>query len=476
MGGELTHRLGSVRVRMTLAAVAVVAVGLTGAGFAVINIIEQHLVNRLRDSDTATVETIAQQVEQGRLPSRIPVQGPSPVYLQILTVDGDVLAASPNLVGVGAILRDGRFVLPDPAVRGFRITFRLADPKWEVVTRRVASDLGPLTVVAASPLTDVERSIDTLTDALVITVPIAVGLVGLLAWSLIGQALRPIEAIRAQVDEIGGTTIDRRVPEPGTGDEVDRLARTMNVMLDRLQAASERQRRFVADASHELRSPVSTIRTELEVALRQAGPERPSERGTEPEWPAIAERVLAEDERLEHLIADLLELARIDEGTPAPTEDVDLDDALLDAVGRLRGRTSRDVLTNGVAAARVQGNRRQLDLLLRNLLDNAARHATNRVAVGLEADGRTATLTVEDDGSGIPVADRERVFERFTRLEEGRSRDRGGSGLGLALVHEIVNRHHGTVRVEDSDLGGARFVVTLPLEPSVTTTSAAAEA
>jgi signal transduction histidine kinase len=243
---------------------------------------------------------------------------------------------------------------------------------------------------------------------------------------------------------------------PNTDDEVARLARTMNGMLDRLEAASARQRAFVSDASHELRSPVSTIRAELEVA--SSDPEQA-------DWPEVAQRTLGETDRLSRLVDDLLALARLDEANgPARRAPVDLDDLVLEEAMR----THRVPLgTSGVSAGRVLGDERQLTQVVRNLVDNAQRHASTRVAVSLRREADELVLVVDDDGPGIPEADRERIFERFTRLDEARGRAAGGAGLGLAVVRRVVEQHGGTVSVEhgspaNGGLGGARFVVRLP--------------
>ena len=248
----------------------------------------------------------------------------------------------------------------------------------------------------------------------------------------------------------------RRVPVPNTDDEVARLARTMNGMLDRLERASSRQRAFVSDASHELRSPVSTIRAELEVASADAD---------HADWPGVAQRTLGETERLSRLVDDLLALARLDEAQGPPTRNpVDLDDLILE-----EGlRTHRvPVRTTGVSAGRVAGDARQLTQVVRNLVDNAQRHAATQVAISLQREGDELILVVDDDGPGIPDSEREHIFDRFTRLDEARGRADGGAGLGLAVVRRVVEHHGGTVFVVDSDtasggLGGARFVVRLP--------------
>jgi signal transduction histidine kinase len=225
----------------------------------------------------------------------------------------------------------------------------------------------------------------------------------------------------------------------------------MNEMLDRLEDASTRQRRFVSDASHELRSPVASIRTQLEVALR---------RPNRDDWAVVAQRVLAEDERLEQAVADLVELARLEEGdTTTDSVEVDLDEIVFEECARAR---AVPIDTARVSGGRVLGRRDALARVVRNLIDNAARHAETNVKVLLsDADG-TVELVVADDGPGIAPEDRERVFERFTRLDEGRARDAGGMGLGLAVVKSTIERHRGTVHIEDNPPHGARFVVRLP--------------
>jgi signal transduction histidine kinase len=275
-------------------------------------------------------------------------------------------------------------------------------------------------------------------------------LVGVAAWFVVGRALRPVETIRAEVEAISSSTMHRRVPEPGGRDEIDRLARTMNAMLDRLEVGATRQRRFVADASHELRSPIAAIRTQLEVAQRHAGPD---------DWPGVATAVLAEEARLEALVGDLLALALDEEGAPPPTAVVDLAAVVADEASRAR-RVPVTLATDDDAS--VLGDRSALRSLVAHVLDNGARHARTGVSAAITVGAEQVELVVDDDGAGIAPADRERVFERFTRLDEGRSRDQGGAGLGLAVVRAVARRHGGDTRVGESPRGGARIVVTLP--------------
>ncbi len=314
----------------------------------------------------------------------------------------------------------------------------------------VLSGLAGAAIVLPS-LESVQAGVNSFRLAIYIGVPVVVLDIGLVAWLVVGRALRPVEAIRRRVTEIRGGALDRRVPEPSGDDEIARLARTMNEMLDRLETSAERQRQFVSDASHELRSPIASIRTQLEVAAAHPV-------GTD--WVDVAGGVLEESHRMERLVDDLLALARADEGVVRRrTEVVDLGEVVLSELERVEGL---QIDSSGVSAHRVSGDALALRRVVRNLLDNAARHATATVAVRVSAAGEFVVVEVEDDGSGIDESDRERIFERFARLQEGRARDAGGTGLGLAVVREIVAAHGGTVRVADGTMGGALFEVRLP--------------
>jgi signal transduction histidine kinase len=332
---------------------------------------------------------------------------------------------------------------------------------FEKVTRMVDTDTGTYTIEAAAPVDEVRRSVDAVRRVLWWALPMFIAVVAAAAWAFVGRALRPVEAIRAEVEAIGGSTMHRRVPEPGSEDEVGRLARTMNAMLGRLEASARRQRQFVSDASHELRSPVATIRADLEVAQLE---------GPTADWPAVAASVLREEARLERLIDDLLVLAAADEGA-STRRAAPVDLAVIVAEDAARARRVPVTATVPVAGADaggtgrpvIDGDAAQLRRVVANLVDNAARHARSRVAVTLAAPpGAGVRLTVDDDGDGIAPADREQVFERFARLDEGRARDHGGAGLGLAVVRSLVERHGGTVTVGESPTGGARLEVTLP--------------
>ena len=314
---------------------------------------------------------------------------------------------------------------------------------------------GPVVIHVAAPRDDIDDSVATLRQSLLIAVPVSAAVLALLTWVLVGRTLRPVERIRAEVAGIGGTDLDRRVPVPAGDDEVSRLATTMNDMLARVERAQARQRRFVADASHELRSPMTRMRTELEVDL--AHPDT-----ADPE--ATHRSVLEEVVGLQQLVDDLLVLARSD-GEALPVigdERFDLGDVSMRAAQRSRPREGVTVVVEATAEAPTAGRPGDLERAVGNVIDNAVRHASAAVRVGVHADGDTVSVVVDDDGDGIPVADRERIFERFARVDAARSADDGGAGLGLSIARDIVERHGGTIAVDAEFRRGARVVITLP--------------
>jgi signal transduction histidine kinase len=307
---------------------------------------------------------------------------------------------------------------------------------------------GEVVLYVATNLEPIEAAVQALQRSLVIGTPLVLVLLAGGTWFVVGRALRPVEAMRRQVARISGAARGDRVPVPST-DEIGRLAITMNDMLDRLAIAAERERDFATDAAHELQSPLAALRSHLEVSL--AHPERA-------DWRTAAGEALAHCQQMEQLIRDLLFLAR-DEHTMAPTL-VDLDDIVLTEAARVRVGTKVAVNTTGVHPVPVCGRADQLTRLTRNLLENAVRHARHTVTVTLSAESDHARLCVADDGRGVAVADRLRIFERFARTDDDRSRTAGGTGLGLAIVKDIAGRHGGAVTV--SGQSGAVFTVTLP--------------
>lgn len=304
--------------------------------------------------------------------------------------------------------------------------------------------------VVFADVSDIDRGLDQIRSIVWLSVPVLVIGGGLLAWLLTGRALRPVHSITSQVEEISSGNLHQRVPEPETGDEIAELAATMNSMLDRLEVDDRRLRQFVSDASHELRSPVAVLRSEAEVAKRSPDATSVDE---------LADGVLEESTRLQRIVEDLLVLARGEERQASRRLELDVDDIVLHEATR---RRALPVDTRAVSAGRILGTPEAVGRIVTHLLDNAARHGTSRIEVGLRSEAAVVRLWVDDDGPGIPMSERGRIFERFARLDDARTRDRGGAGLGLAVVAESVRSMAGQVKVEDAPLGGARFVVEWP--------------
>jgi signal transduction histidine kinase len=476
---QLARLLRPVRVRITLAATLVTALALVTASWLMIRSIEGTQLAQIRDEADDDLNDLADQLAAGETELGIGLDSKIR-RLMLIDENGEVLLTFPDDVEP----RSGAPTLNDGLALGSEgpgLVLRTSVlGESEQVNRMVDTPAGELTLVAELPTDEVSNSIDAVRRALLLGLPALVGLVGLSTWWLVGRSLRPVEAIRAEAASIGGGTIHRRVPEPPTDDEIGRLARTMNAMLGRLDSSARRQRQFVSDASHELRSPVTAIRADLEVALRE---------GEGADWPSVARDVLVEEGRLEQLLGDLLILAADDERDgSAPDVESALSvaaadsgaglasagsDRGVDLVGVVVGEAERTRLVPVSAEVpdepvRITGSRSHLTRLVSNLLDNAARHARSRVEVSVrvvgppEHDPPRVRMIVDDDGPGIPEADRERVFDRFVRLDEARSRDEGGAGLGLAVVRSVARRHGGDARVAGAPLGGARLVVDLP--------------
>jgi len=433
-----------IRARVTATAVAVVGVASVLAAFAMVAFVGRSLTAQAADQATVRAQQIADDgVRDG---GSIVVGDPEEQFVQVLR-GSTVVASSANVAGLPALAIPG----PEDAV-GVRVP-TVAGPFIAASAVAVGVD-GPRTVVVGLNVDDVDDARHVVALALLVGVPELLAVVGLVTWRMVGRTLRPVEDMREEVERISSTELDRRVPTPSRDDEVGRLARTMNLMLDRLERGQERQRRFISDASHELRSPVAAIRQHGEVAVQHPDTTNLEE---------LAGVVLEEDARLQGLVDDLLLLARLDEHVrPARFDEVDLDDVVLAEASRLRGATSLIDDTRGVSPARILGRRADLERIVRNLTDNALHHARERISLAVGTSDRHVTLTVDDDGPGIASADRERVLERFVRLDGARGRATGGSGLGLSIVREVALAHGGAVLLGRSPQGGLRAEVRFP--------------
>ena len=463
--GAWRSGLSGVRARSAFAATLIVAVALAAGSAALVVLLNRSLTASIDASVNERIEEISLELEaiaadtsadelSRSLASIVRVASRQGTVIQVLAADGSVVAQSPQIEGEPALAPP---VNGSDGVQREDTTLPVEEEDvYRVV--RATSDFptGSYTIIAAQSLEAVEESTSAVLSLLAIGFPVLLLIVAGSTYWLVGRSLRPVESIRTKVAAIGGRELAERVPVPAARDEIARLAVTMNEMLDRLEAAQLSQRRFVADASHELRSPIATIKAMAEISATH--PEHANDG-------AVAEGFLDEALRLERLVSDLLLLARADErGLSVEHRDVDLDDLLAAERDRIRS-TSRLSVVSHIQAVRVAGSAHHLAQALRNLVDNAMRHAHRTITLILRAEGGQAVVEVCDDGDGIPVEDQQRIFDRFVRLDESRARAQGGTGLGLAIVREIVQAHGGTVQVAESETG-ATLRVTLPVKSS----------
>ena len=437
----------SVRVRTTVAAVLVVAVVLFFGAVTLVALVRESLRDGLQTTAEQRAAALVAEIETSGLPDAGPTDDEEDrdeaddLVWQVTDAGGTVVRASQPL---------GR---PLPTDDSDEVRLPGADHPYLVVTEDAGEDDEAYVVAVAISLEVVADSTAALVLPLLIGLPLVLLLVGGTTWMVATRALAPVERIRREVEQITGDRLDRRVPEPRSRDEIHRLARTMNQMLERLQDSRDRQQQFVSDASHELRSPLASIRQTAEVTRAHPGALPEGE---------LADAVLEESARMQRLVDQLLLLTRADEGAITRSHhDVDLDDVALAVARRVR-RPGLRVDASGIGPGRVRGDRVALTQVVQNLIDNAARHADDAIALAVRETEDGVELIVEDDGPGIPAEHRKRVFDRFVRLDEARVRDGGGSGLGLEIVKEIVIAHDGSVGVSSSALGGARFLVRLP--------------
>ncbi|MEO3794569.1 HAMP domain-containing sensor histidine kinase [Nonomuraea sp. B10E15] len=438
----------SLRGRVTLIATAVAAlvfIPLAIVGIVVArSVIEASVFQSTRD----TAERIAAEMRGGALPAgaAIPVVDPSVDLIQVVGPNGQVLATSDAARNLPP-LSDVR---PTQETQDISTTNCLPSECVHLSAVRV-------TIFADSPVVYAGRRSPDVLDTRVLDVIVLVQVAVLIAlaswttWLVTGKALRPVAIMRAELDAVRAGDLSHRVSQPPGDDELAQLAWSVNNTLARLERSAEQQRRFASDASHELRTPIAGLRAQLESA--QLYPE-------DTDVESLVSGSLRDTDRLEAIITDLLLLARIGSQVDAAKEDVDLAVLVRQELATRSDKVPVQVeLAEGVV---VEGVRVQLGRVLTNLLDNAQRHAESRVLVTVSRADGMAVLAVENDGMEIAVQDRERIFERFTRLDAARSRDAGGTGLGLAIARDVAMAHGGRIAVEER-AGGARFVLRLPL-------------
>jgi signal transduction histidine kinase len=432
----------SLRARLVLLGTAGLA-GAFVAGILIMVAVLEFTLTRIQDAGALqTGRDVAALVDADRLPQVVPAGGTT--IVQVVDGEGRVRAASAgadrlvsglDLSEIAAVRAGARHYLP-----GERFSI---DGIVRVVGLPAGSAADPVTVVVAIPASELRDAVGLVRVVLAVGFGVLLVVLAFAAWRVVGSTLRPVEALRVGAARISGTSGAGSLPVPESRDEIHRLAVTLNDMLDRLEAGRLRQRAFVADAAHELRNPLASMRTQLEVARRTG------------DASGLVPDLLADVERLSRLVDDLLLLARADDAggialrRRAP---VDLAEVVRETCDGYAGaRVPVGVSANGPVI--VEGDPDALRRVVANLLDNAVRHARTSARVNVADDGSEAVVTVADDGPGIAAADRVRAFERFTRLDEGRARDSGGAGLGLAIVAELVRLHGGRVGLDDASPG-----------------------
>ncbi|HHY47310.1 MAG TPA: heavy metal sensor histidine kinase [Firmicutes bacterium] len=354
--------------------------------------------------------------------------------------------------------------LPSPvAMEGFA-TVRISGKPWRVYTLPVPAvhdnRIGYLLQVA-EPLTRVEDILDRVGALLLLGIPIVAVIATLGGLFLSSRALGPIDRLTRLAQSISAEDLTRRLDLKLPNDEVGRLARTFNDMLERLDAAFRRERQFTADAAHELRTPLTVMKGNIDVALA-----RPRDAG---EYRGVLEELETQVDRLAHLSENLLTLARGDTGKAAfHPEDLDivvLLDGLVEQVRPLADSKGVSVKLQGLDRLTIVGDQDQLIRLFLNLLDNAIKYTPQggEVSVTVSSDRANATVAVKDTGPGIAPEHIPHIFERFYRVDKARSRSEGGSGLGLAIAKHIVQLHGGSIEVESEPGRGSTFAVRLPL-------------
>ncbi len=445
-------RQRSLRARVTMATTVGLAVALVAGAMLLRGALQASLTRQVDGTARQGGQGVAALINGNRLPDPVVVAGT--LTVQVLGADGRIVDASPDAdrlvpllspAQAAAAARTGRAVLLDGRPFGIPYLMRVV---------AVPAD-GHETVLSAAAYTQVSDSMMALGRALLVGTPLLLLLLAGTTWLVVGSTLRPIAALRRGAQMITATGRARELPVPEARDEVRTLAITLNDMLTRLDAAQRRQRSLVSDTAHELRSPIASIRAQLEVAL-----DHPEQQ----DWNQTGRDVLADTLRLASLAEDLLVLARLDEYQPrAPGKPVDLAALVTEEAERSAGGRV-PVTARATGPCVVTGEVEGLRLLLRNLIDNAMRYAKSGVEVTARREDAEAVLTVSDDGPGIPPADRERAFDRFVRLDDARSRDEtetGGAGLGLAIVRAIARTHGGSANLEGAT-PGLRAVVRLP--------------
>ncbi|MGH3956518.1 MAG: sensor histidine kinase [Mycobacterium sp.] len=452
---RLRRWCGGIATRSALVAAVVVLASLVIVGAASVVLLNQSMCADVDAAARARATAVAERLREeppDELESVLLATDQRIVSVQVVDRSGQVVRRSqsaserPLIPLQESTFADSRVGVPSTS-----------DDDIRVASETVSGGKGQYTVLVGGGIEPIESMVSTVATMLAVTAPVVAVVAAVATYLLVRRSLRSVDAIRSRVTQISASDLGERVPVPNRADEISALAVTMNEMLTRIEAGHSAQRRFVGDASHELRSPLATVISALEIA--ESHPEMLDKT-------LLQTALLPEAHRMQSLVEDLLLLARADEhGLPMRRTEIDLDDLAGAEVARLKRETSLKISAQ-LAAVKVSGDALGVARVLRNLADNAARHAGAEVSIVVRAQGDSAYLHVCDDGPGIPAAERDRVFERFVRLDTDRSRHGGGSGLGLAIVAEIVAAHEGTVGIGDHAGGGTVMTVQLPLANS----------
>ncbi|WP_051276843.1 HAMP domain-containing sensor histidine kinase [Marmoricola sp. URHB0036] len=440
----------SLRARATVLGTLAIAALLAVGALLLVSTLEGRLTDASDHLSRSRVDDLRALARTGDLPSTLRNVDDNGVA-QVVGPGGRVLAASPNITGKPPVaeLQAGQQLRTS--------TFRAADDQ-EIESYRFWYAAGPspegtVTVYVGDSLEAVSEASAALRRALWFGVPVVVILLGLVIWYLLGRTIGRLDRIRAEVDRISEQNLHTRVAGDGVEDEVGRLAATMNALLERLDVAVRRQRDFVADVSHDLQSPLAAQRVALEVALS-----RPRNIDTD----LLRAEVLGATADMERLVGELLVVASIDADVSPEPAAIDLDSLVLEEAARARTRGLVHVDTTGVSAAPAHANADDVRRVVRNLLDNAVVHARTRVQLTVECSGGWAALVVLDDGPGVPIEQRDRIFDRFYRAQSSRARD-GGNGLGLSIARGLAERNRGRLDLVDAE-GGATMRLLLPTD------------
>jgi signal transduction histidine kinase len=446
-----THWDISTRSAVMSAAVVFIAVVVAGAGL--VYVLYRTLLSSIDEAAAGRVRDIVAGLSFDR---------PSELDGALLTTDQRVVAvqiigADNKVVGRSTSAPDSP-LLPTSEF-GARMRTGISDDAshdndMRISGRAVTVPSGSYTVIVGGGSESAETTVGTVMVLMVIAAPVISVVAGAVSYRLVKRSLRSVEAIRARVAAISASDLTERVPVPVQNDEISALARTMNEMLERVEYGHAAQRRFVGDASHELRSPLASIISALEVA--QAYPDELDDE-------LRTGILIPEAYRMQDLVDDLLLLTRADErGLTVRNDEVHLEELAREEALRLKRETTHKISVRRSEDATVLGDPGGLARVLRNLLDNAVQHTKSLIEIDIQRQQSAVIVAVSDDGPGIPPGDRQRAFDRFVRLDSARTREGGGSGLGLSIVAEIVTAHNGTVQISDRPGGGTRVSIRLP--------------